>query len=86
MTGFLGPNGAGKTTTLRMLLGLVTPTSGTARIGGRPYRELVARRFSLGMRQRLSLAIPVYEGTARAPSLEDAFFRLTAAHQAREAS
>jgi ABC-2 type transport system ATP-binding protein len=42
VTGFLGPNGAGKTTTLRMLLGLVTPTAGVARIHGRPYRELAA--------------------------------------------
>jgi ABC-2 type transport system ATP-binding protein len=32
--GFLGPNGAGKTTTILMLLGLTTPTSGTATIGG----------------------------------------------------
>ncbi|HEY4726480.1 MAG TPA: ATP-binding cassette domain-containing protein, partial [Actinomycetota bacterium] len=40
VVGFLGPNGAGKTTTLRTLLGLVTPTTGTARIDGRPYREL----------------------------------------------
>ncbi|WP_198944194.1 ATP-binding cassette domain-containing protein [Streptomyces sp. CB03234] len=39
VTGFLGPNGAGKSTTLRMLLGLDTPTSGTATIDGRPFRD-----------------------------------------------
>jgi ABC-2 type transport system ATP-binding protein len=40
VTGFLGPNGSGKTTTLRILLGLATPTSGTAMIGGLAYHEL----------------------------------------------
>jgi len=40
VTGFLGPNGAGKTTTLRMVLNLVTPTRGTATIGGRRYADL----------------------------------------------
>jgi len=40
IAGFLGPNGSGKTTTLRALLGLVEPSSGTAYIDGRPYREL----------------------------------------------
>ena len=40
ITGFLGPNGAGKTTTLRVLLGLVHATEGTATILGRPYRSL----------------------------------------------
>jgi len=37
--GFLGPNGAGKTTTLKMLMGLVFPTSGSARILGREWTD-----------------------------------------------
>ncbi|MCW2559112.1 MAG: transporter ATP-binding protein [Mycobacterium sp.] len=40
VTGFLGPNGAGKTTTMRMILGLDHPTSGTATIDGKAYRQL----------------------------------------------
>jgi ABC-2 type transport system ATP-binding protein len=48
VTGFLGPNGAGKTTTLRMLLGLVRPTFGTALIGGRSYAELPEPRRVVG--------------------------------------
>jgi ABC-2 type transport system ATP-binding protein len=40
VTGFLGPNGSGKTTTLRCVVGLTRPTSGTATVLGRPFREL----------------------------------------------
>jgi ABC-2 type transport system ATP-binding protein len=40
--GFLGPNGAGKTTTLRMSLGLVHPSSGSARVLGRPTGDSAA--------------------------------------------
>jgi ABC-2 type transport system ATP-binding protein len=40
VTGFLGPNGAGKSTTLRLVLGLDAPTSGTATVHGRRYRDL----------------------------------------------
>jgi ABC-2 type transport system ATP-binding protein len=42
--GFLGPNGAGKTTTLKLLLQLIFPTSGEARILGRPPGDLAAKR------------------------------------------
>jgi ABC-2 type transport system ATP-binding protein len=48
VTGFLGPNGAGKTTTLRCLLGLVAPTSGTATLDGRRYRDLERPLMTVG--------------------------------------
>lgn len=48
VTGFLGPNGAGKTTTMRMILGLDHPTSGTATIGGKRYRDLSDPLRSVG--------------------------------------
>jgi ABC-2 type transport system ATP-binding protein len=68
VTGFLGRNGAGKTTTLRALLGLVSPTTGTATINGHRYRDLPhpartvgavleAGNFHPGRRARDHLAI-----------------------------
>ena len=48
VTGFLGPNGAGKTTTLRMLLGLVAPTAGSATFDGRRYVDLAEPARQVG--------------------------------------
>lgn len=42
--GFLGPNGAGKSTSIKMLLGLVKPTSGEAQLLGRPFQDVEVRR------------------------------------------
>jgi len=48
VTGFLGPNGAGKSTTMRLILGLDSPTSGTATVNGRPYAEHTAPLHEVG--------------------------------------
>jgi ABC-2 type transport system ATP-binding protein len=42
--GFLGPNGAGKTTTMKLLMGLIFPTSGTARVRGRSIQDVAMHR------------------------------------------
>ena len=64
--GFLGPNGAGKTTTLKMLSGLIYPTSGTARVAGfdptrreNAYRRLFA--LVLGQKNQLWWDLPAIE-------------------------
>jgi ABC-2 type transport system ATP-binding protein len=47
--GFLGPNGAGKTTTIRMIIGLLRPTSGTVRVAGHDVsQEPMAVKRSVG--------------------------------------
>ena len=55
--GFLGPNGAGKSTTMRMLCGILTPTSGKGRVGGFDlYRESEKIKQNIGyMSQKFSL-------------------------------
>ncbi|HNC23465.1 MAG TPA: ATP-binding cassette domain-containing protein [Opitutaceae bacterium] len=64
--GFLGPNGAGKTTTLKMLSGLIFPTSGSARVAGfdptrreNAYRRLFA--LVLGQKNQLWWDLPAME-------------------------
>jgi ABC-2 type transport system ATP-binding protein len=58
IVGFLGPNGAGKTTTLKMLSGLIYPTSGTATVLGHvPWQreDAFRRQFALVMGQKNQL-------------------------------
>ncbi|MBO8184836.1 ABC transporter ATP-binding protein [Streptomyces spirodelae] len=58
MTGFIGPNGAGKSTTVKMLTGILTPTSGRLRVAGvDPWRERtrLVRRIGVVFGQRTTL-------------------------------
>ena len=48
VAGFVGPNGAGKTTTLRMLLGLIRPTSGEGTVLGRPFADPASYLSAVG--------------------------------------
>ena len=49
VTGFLGPNGAGKSTTMRIIVGLTSPTTGTAQVLGRRFADLPNPGLDVGV-------------------------------------
>lgn len=87
LVGFLGPNGAGKTTTLKMLAGLLHPTSGRASVlGFTPWERAdgYRRQFALllGQKNQLWWDLPARESlelNARIYGIDDAVFRATVA-------
>lgn len=78
--GFLGPNGAGKSTTIRMLCGIITPTSGTGQVGGfditgeqHKIKENIgymSQKFSLYNDLTIEENINFYSGIYKIPKLE----------------
>jgi ABC-2 type transport system ATP-binding protein len=84
IVGFLGPNGAGKTTTLKMLSGLLHPTSGTASVlGFTPWERnsgyLRSMTLVMGQRNRLSWDIPAADSFL----LNQAIYRISDADYKR---
>lgn len=82
VTGFLGPNGAGKSTTLQMILGLTTPDSGTALLGGRRLAEHARPATAVGSLLTTERMLPALTAEAHL----DATARLSglpAAHRSR---
>lgn len=66
MVGYIGPNGAGKSTTIKMLTGVLRPTTGSIEINGLdPYRQRVQNAYQIGVvfgqRNQLFWDIPVQE-------------------------
>jgi len=78
--GFLGPNGAGKSTTIRMLCGIISPTSGTGRVGGfdivkeqdriKEHIGYMSQKFSLYNDLTVEENINFYSGIYKIPKEE----------------
>lgn len=83
IVGFIGPNGAGKSTTIKMMVGILAPTSGSVKVNGYdPYkdRKKNAKSYGLvfGQRTQLWWDIPVYETFSLLKemySIEDTIYR-----------
>src|ERR1700687_403591 len=77
--GFLGPNGAGKSTTIKLLMGIIFPTAGSARILGQPISDVRMHRYIGYLPEQ-----PYFYDYLTAPELLDyfgRFFPLTAARR-----
>jgi ABC-2 type transport system ATP-binding protein len=72
VTGFIGPNGAGKSTTLRIVLGLVAPTGGTATVLGVPYRSLSEPARTVGAVLETQSFNPLHSGRSHLRVIADA--------------
>lgn len=78
--GFLGPNGAGKSTTIRMLCGIISPTSGTGKVGGydiiqeqhkiKEHIGYMSQKFSLYNDLTIEENINFYSGIYKIPAKE----------------